>query len=132
MMVLDHIGIAVGSLERRLALYRALGLEAGGMEEVPSEKLRVAFLPVEGTSIELLEPTGPESPVAAFIAKRGEGLHHICFRVADIRSAMAKLRTDGFELLADEPRRGAHGCLVCFIHPRSAGGVLVELSQPEG
>jgi methylmalonyl-CoA/ethylmalonyl-CoA epimerase len=132
MRFLDHIGIAVGSLERRLAFYRALGLEAEAVEEVPSEKLRVAFLPIEGTSIELLEPTAPESPVAAFIAKRGEGLHHICFRVADIRAAMAELRANGFELLADEPRRGAHGSLVCFIHPRSAGGVLVELSQPEG
>jgi methylmalonyl-CoA/ethylmalonyl-CoA epimerase len=132
MRVLDHIGIAVRSLERRLAFYRAIGLEAEAVEEVPSEKLRVAFLPIEGTSIELLEPAAPESPVAAFIAKRGEGLHHICFRVADIRAAMAELRASGFELLADEPRRGAHGALVCFIHPRSAGGVLVELSQPEG
>ncbi len=102
------------------------------MEEVPSEKVRVAFLPVEGTSIELLEPIGPESPVAAFIAKRGEGMHHLCFRVADIRAAMAELKAEGFEVLADEPRRGAHGCLVCFVHPRSAGGVLVELSQPGG
>ena len=132
MKVLDHIGIAVGSLERRLAFYRALGLEAGAVEEVPSEELRVAFLPVEGTSIELLEPTGPGSPVAAFIARRGEGLHHICFRVADIRAAMAELKAEGFELLAEEPRPGAHGCLVCFVHPRSAGGVLVELSQPGG
>ena len=132
MMVLDHIGVAVASLERRLALYRALGLEVAAVEEVRSEKVRVAFLPVEGTSIELLEPTGPESPVAAFIAKRGEGLHHLCFRVADIRGAMAQLKENGFELLTDEPGRGAHGCLVCFVHPRSAGGVLVELSQPGG
>ena len=132
MMVLDHVGIAVASLERGLALYRALGLEAAAVEEVPSEKVRVAFLPVEGTSIELLEPTGPESPVAAFIAKRGEGMHHLCFRVADIRTTMAELKAGGFELLADEPRRGAHGCLVCFVHPRSAGGVLIELSQPGG
>jgi methylmalonyl-CoA/ethylmalonyl-CoA epimerase len=132
MRVLDHIGIAVGSLEKRLAFYRALGLEATAVEEVASEKVRVAFLPVEGTSVELLQPTDPESPLAAFIAKRGEGLHHICFRVADIRSAMSELRAAGFELLADEPKRGAHGSLVCFIHPRSAGGVLVELSQPQG
>ncbi|MDD5562247.1 MAG: methylmalonyl-CoA epimerase [Thermoanaerobaculaceae bacterium] len=132
MTVLDHIGVAVASLERRLALYRALGLEVASVEEVSSEKVRVAFLPVEGTSIELLEPTGPDSPVAAFIAKRGEGLHHLCFRVADIRGAMAQLKANGFELLTDEPARGAHGCLVCFVHPRSAGGVLVELSQPGG
>ena len=129
-MVLDHIGIAVASLDERLAFYRALGLEVSAVEEVPSERVRVAFLPLEGTNLELLEATGPESPIAAFIAKRGEGMHHICFRVADIRSAMAGLKAGGFDLLGDEPRRGAHGRLVCFVRPRSAGGVLVELSQP--
>ncbi len=128
----DHIGIAVRSLDERLALYRALGLEVEGREDVPSEKVRVAFLPAEGTRIELLEATSPDSPIAAFIEKRGEGMHHVCFRVDDIRAAMASLKAQGVQLLSDEPRPGAHGSRVCFVHPRSAGGVLIELSQPKG
>ena len=125
----DHIGIAVRSLDERLALYRALGLEVEGREDVPSEKVRVAFLPAEGTRIELLEATSPDSPIAAFIEKRGEGMHHVCLRVDDIRAAMASLKAQGVQLLSDEPRPGAHGSRVCFVHPRSAGGVLIELSQ---
>ena len=128
----DHIGIAVRSIEERLLLYRTLGLELAGSEEVPSEKVRVAFLPVGDTRVELLEPTTPDSPVARFLEKRGEGLHHICFVVLDIRGAMEALAALGFELLSEEPRAGAHGSLVCFLHPRSAGGVLIELSQPGG
>ena len=127
----DHIGIAVRSLDERLALYRALGLEVEGREDVPSEKVRVAFLPAEGTRIELLEATSPDSPIAAFIEKRGEGMHHVCLRVDDIRAAMASLKAQGVRLLSDEPRPGAHGSRVCFVHPRSAGGVLIELSQPK-
>jgi methylmalonyl-CoA/ethylmalonyl-CoA epimerase len=127
----DHIGIAVRSLDERLALYRALGLEVEGREDVPSEKVRVAFLPAEGTRIELLEATSPDSPIAAFIEKRGEGMHHVCFRVDDIGAAMASLKAQGVQLLSDEPRPGAHGSRICFVHPRSAGGVLIELSQPK-
>jgi methylmalonyl-CoA epimerase len=130
MSAVDHIGIAVRSLAERLALYEALGLEVGGEEMVESEKVRVAFLPVSGTRIELLEPTGPDSPIASFIAKRGEGIHHICLRVDDIHAAMADLKAKGLQLLSEEPRLGAHGSQVCFIHPRSAGGVLIELLQP--
>lgn len=129
MKVLDHIGIAVRSLDERLALYRALGLEVGGEEEVASQKVRVSFLPVEGTRLELLEPTAPDSPIAGFIEKKGEGLHHLCFEVDDIRATMADLKAKGYQLLADEPRPGAHGTLVCFMHPKSAGGVLIELCQ---
>jgi len=129
---LDHIGIAVSSIEERLEVYRALGLEVAGREEVASEKVRVAFLPVGETRIELLEPTEAVSPVAAFIARRGEGIHHLCIRVDDIRVAMAELKSKGLQLLSDEPRPGAHGTLVCFVHPRSAGGVLIELSQAGG
>jgi methylmalonyl-CoA/ethylmalonyl-CoA epimerase len=128
----DHIGIAVRSIEERLSLYRTLGLKVARSEEVPSEKVRVAFLPVGDTRVELLEPTTPDSPVARFLEKRGEGLHHICFVVEDIRGAMKALAALGFELLSEEPRAGAHGSLVCFLHPRSAGGVLIELSQPGG
>lgn len=127
---LNHIGIAVRSLNERLALYRALGLDIKGEEEVTSQKVKVAFLPFEGSQIELLEPTAQESPIAGFIEKKGEGLHHICFEVDDIRSAMADLKAQGFQLLSDEPRPGAHGSQVCFIHPKSGGGVLIELCQP--
>lgn len=126
---LDHIGIAVTSLEERLKLYRALGLELEGSEEVAEQKVRVAFLPVEGTRVELLEPTAEDSPIARFLAKRGEGLHHIAFRVEDIRATMATLAAQGFQLLSQAPQRGAHGSQVCFIHPASSGGVLVELCQ---
>ena len=129
MMVLDHIGVAVASLERRLALYRALGLEVAAVEEVRSEKVRVAFLPVEGTSIELLEPTGPESPVAAFIAKRGEGMHHICFESDDVDAELEGARQKGIELIDQKPRLGLAG-MICFLHPKSNHGVLVEFATP--
>ncbi len=130
MQAINHIGIAVRSLEERLALYRALGLEVSGEEEVASQKVKVAMLPVRGTQIELLEPTAPDSPIAVAIEKRGEGLHHICFEVEDIRATMGQLKAAGFQLLSDEPRPGAHGSQVCFLHPRSGGGVLIELCQP--
>jgi methylmalonyl-CoA/ethylmalonyl-CoA epimerase len=125
----NHIGIAVRSLQERVPLYRALGLEPSGGEEISSEMVRVTFFPVGETRIELLEPTAAESPIAKFIAARGEGLHHICFEVEDIRAAMAELSAQGFGLLSEEPNSGAHGTRVCFIHPRSAAGVLIELCE---
>lgn len=128
--VLDHIGIAVESIESGLAIYRTLGIEADSIEEVADQGVRVAFLPVGDSRIELLEPTRDDSPVARHLESRGAGLHHISLRVPDIRLAMARLSEAGFRLLSEEPVRGAHGCLVCFIHPKSAGGVLIELSQP--
>jgi len=91
--------------------------------------VRVAFLPVGDTRIELLEPTDATSPIARHLERRGAGLHHICFGVPDIRAAMAQLSGEGYRLLSEEPLRGAHDCLVCFVHPKSAGGVLIELSQ---
>jgi methylmalonyl-CoA/ethylmalonyl-CoA epimerase len=90
----------------------------------------VAFLPVGETRIELLEPTDDTSPIARHLERRGVGLHHICLRVSNIRAAMARLAEEGYSVLSDEPLKGADGCLVCFIHPKSAGGVLIELSQP--
>jgi len=125
--VLDHIGIAVRSLDERRKVYEALGLELSGEETVAEQKVRVAFLPVEGSRIELLEPTAPDSPIAGFLAKRGEGLHHLCFQVDDIVATMASLRAQGLALLSAEPQTGAHGARVCFIHPKSTGGVLIEL-----
>jgi methylmalonyl-CoA/ethylmalonyl-CoA epimerase len=129
---LDHIGIAVESLDEGVAFYQALGLELEGVEEVAEQGVKVGFLPVGDPRIELLEPTGESSPIAKHLERRGPGLHHICVRVDDIRAAMKGLSENGYRLLSDEPQRGAHDCLVCFVHPKSTGGVLLELSQPAG
>ena len=128
--VLDHIGIAVESIDTGLAIYLALGIEVEGVEEVVDQGVRVAFLPVGEPRIELLEPLNDDSPIARFLDRRGPGLHHICLRVSNIRMAMAQLSDEDYQLLSEEPMRGAHDCLVCFVHPKSAGGVLIELSQP--
>jgi methylmalonyl-CoA/ethylmalonyl-CoA epimerase len=130
--MLDHLGIAVTSLDEGVRFYEALGLELEGVEEVTEQGVRVGFLPVGDTRLELLEPTGEETPIAKHLERRGPGLHHICLRVDDIRSAMASLAEQGYRLLSDEPQVGAHDCLVCFVHPKSTGGVLLELSQPAG
>jgi len=129
---LDHIGIAVESIDERLAMYEALGLEATAFEVVEEQGVRVAFLPVGESRLELLEPTGPASPIARHLERRGPGMHHICLRVTDIRRTMARLSAQGFKLLSEEPQVGAHDCLVCFVHPKSTGGVLLELSQCVG
>ena len=131
---LDHIGIAVKSLDEGKPFYEALGI-AGEMttEVVPTEQVKVGFMTLKnGSRIELLEPTSPESPIAKFLTKRGPGIHHICLRVTDIRQVMKKLKDKGLRVLSDEPKPGAHNCLVAFVHPASAGGVLVELSQKMG
>jgi methylmalonyl-CoA epimerase len=127
---LDHIGIAVSSIAEAVGFYEALGLELEGEELVEQQRVRVGFLPLGETRLELLEPTAPDSPIARHLDRRGPGLHHVCFSVPDVRAAMARLAKAGFQLLSDEPQQGAHGCLVCFVHPRSSGGVLIELSQP--
>jgi len=127
--VLDHIGIAVDSIDSGIAIYQSLGIKVEGVEEVVDQKVRVAFLPLGDTRIELLEPTDETSPVARHLGRRGAGLHHICLRVPNIRTAMAQLSEEGYRLLSEEPLRGAHDCLVCFVHPKSAGGVLIELSE---
>ena len=127
--VLDHIGIAVESIDDGLDMYEALGLEVEAIEVVPEQGVRVALLPVGDSRLELLEPTGPDSPIARHLERRGPGLHHICLRVPDIRAAMATLAEQGRTLLSEEPQPGADGCLVCFVHPKSTGGVLLELSQ---
>ncbi len=130
-MVLDHIGVAVSSIDERLAFYRALGLEARGREVVEGQKVEVAFLPLEGTRVELLQPTSADSPIASFLEKRGEGLHHLAVRVEGIESVMARLVAAGAKLLSDRPQAGAHGSKICFVHPRSTGGVLLELCEQE-
>ena len=127
---LDHIGIAVREMTQAVAFYRdALGLEVASFEEVPAQGVRTSFLPVGESSLELLEATSADSPIATFIEKRGPGVHHITLRVGDIRAALARLRQRGVRLIDDEPRAGAGGALVAFIHPSSAHGVLVELKQ---
>jgi methylmalonyl-CoA epimerase len=127
---LDHIGIAVREMTEAVAFYRdALGLEVASFEEVPAQGVRTSFLPVGESSLELLEATSADSPIATFIEKRGPGVHHITLRVGDIRAALARLRQRGVRLIDNEPRAGAGGALVAFIHPSSAHGVLVELKQ---
>lgn len=127
---LDHIGIATASIEQSLEFYRALGWKSCEVEDVPTEKVRVAFIEFENNcTIELLEPTAQDSVVAKFLAKRGGGIHHICYRVKGIESVMARLKAEGVRVLDEVPRAGAHGCKVAFIHPSAAGGVLVELSE---
>jgi methylmalonyl-CoA/ethylmalonyl-CoA epimerase len=131
-MIIDHLGVAVTSIEEALAFYRdALGLEVSGRETVEDQGVRVAMLPVGESRVELLEPTGPETPVGRFLAKRGPGLHHVCYRVPDIRAALDRLRAGGARLIDEEPRPGAGGHLVAFVHPSATGGVLVELVQAE-
>jgi LAO/AO transport system kinase len=128
--VLDHLGVAVRRIEDRLALYRdALGLELQGVEEVAGEGVRVALLPAGRTRIELLEPTGGDSAVARFLDRRGEGIHHACFEVDDLDAALERFRSAGLQAAGAEGRAGAEGSRVAFIHPRAAGGVLIELRE---
>ncbi|HNV04332.1 MAG TPA: methylmalonyl-CoA epimerase [Vicinamibacterales bacterium] len=127
---LDHVGIAVADLGKALAFYRdALGLEIGAPEEVPSQRVRVHFVPAGEAALELLEPTSPESPIAKFIEKRGPGVHHLTLRVDDIAAALARLKANGVRLIDESPRPGAEGALIAFVHPASTHGVLVELKQ---
>ena len=125
----SHIGIAVRSIDEARGFYRALGLEIESIEEVPRDGVRVAMIPCGTTRIELLEPLGEDSPVARFLAKRGPGIHHVCLDTDDVRADGERLRAAEFEVLRDEPTRGAGGSWVQFIHPRSAGGVLYELAE---
>ena len=126
----DHIGIAVRSISEARRFYEAMGLDVSRIEEVPAEGVRVAIIPCGSCRIELLEPTSPNSPVAKFLDKRGPGMHHLCFRSDDVRSDDSRLRAAGVDVLRDEPTPGAEGAQVQWVHPRSSGGVLVELSEP--
>jgi methylmalonyl-CoA epimerase len=127
---LDHVGIAVADVDAALDFYRrVLGLELEAPEDIPSQRVRAHFVTVGDGTLELLEATSDDSPVAKFIAKRGPGLHHVCLRVDDIVAALAELKAKGVRLIDDTPRPGAHGSLVAFVHPASANGVLLELKQ---
>jgi len=127
---LAHIGIAVNDIDESLKLYHeALGLSLHGRETVEKDRVNVAFLPIGDTEIELLEATDPDSPIARFIEKRGEGIHHIAIEVEDIDAALETMRTRGFRLIDETPRSGAGGVRVAFLHPKSTGGVLIELCE---
>jgi methylmalonyl-CoA/ethylmalonyl-CoA epimerase len=127
---INHIGVAVKSLEDTLPFYRDnLGMEFMGIEEVAEQKVRVAMLQIGESKIELLEPTSEDSPVAKFIEKNGAGIHHVAYEVSDIEAAIAKLLDDGIRMIDEKPRHGAHGTRIAFIHPKSSNGVLTELCQ---
>jgi methylmalonyl-CoA/ethylmalonyl-CoA epimerase len=125
---LDHIGIAVKSLDAA-RIYESLGLRVEHTEIVESQKVKTAFLSVGDANLELLEPTSPDSAIAKFIEKRGEGIHHICLRVDDLESHLARLKAEGYRLVNEAPVPGAHGCRVAFLHPSAGNGVLIELSE---
>ena len=128
---LSHIAVAVASLEETARFYeQQLGLKLEGTETVPQQKVKVGFIPVGETCLELLEPVSPDSPIAKFLEKRGPGLQHICLEVDDAEAEFKRLAAAGVQLIDEAPKAGAHGTKVFFIHPRSTGGVLIEVSQP--
>ena len=126
---IDHLGIAVKSLAAAKAIYEKLGLSVSPEETVEHEKVRLVMVPVGESRLELLEPTAEDSTIAKFIAKRGEGLHHVCMKVPDLRAAVDRLKKDGVRLVSEEIKTGAGGHQYVFVHPSSAGGVLLELVQ---
>lgn len=127
---INHIGIAVKNIENAVPFYRdILGMNFEGTEEVAAQKVRVAFLQVGESRIELLEPTSPDSPVAKFLEKNGEGIHHLAYEVDNLETALAELRAKEVRLIDQSPRKGAHGASIAFVHPKASGGVLTELCQ---
>jgi len=129
MFTIDHLGIAVKSLAAAKGIYEKLGLSVSPEETVEQEKVRLVMVPVGESRLELLEPISEDSTIAKFIAKRGEGLHHVCMRVPDLVAAVARLKRDGVRLVSEEIKVGAGGHRYVFVHPASAGGVLLELVE---
>lgn len=130
MLKVEHIGIAVGSIEQALPLFeKLLKTTSYKTEEVASEKVRTAFLKIGETKIELLESTEPDGVIQKFIDRKGAGIHHLAFEVADIEAEIERLQAEGFTLINNKPRQGADNKLVCFLHPKDTSGVLVELCQ---
>ena len=127
---IDHIGIAVESIEKWIGFYRdVLGLDYSGSEEVPEQKVRVAFLTIGDSKIELLEPTSPDSPIAVFLERKGPGIHHIAYGVTDVNGAVTELIEKEVKMIDKEPRPGAGGSKIAFVHPKASGRVLTELCQ---
>ena len=129
---LDHIGIAVKNMDEALAFYRdTLGISSVGEEVIEEQKVKVAFLPLGDTELELLESTSPDGPVAKFIEKRGEGIQHIALRVENIEEALNELKAKDFRLIDQQPRYGAGNAKIAFLHPKATGGILLEISERE-
>jgi methylmalonyl-CoA/ethylmalonyl-CoA epimerase len=127
---INHIGIAVKSLEESMPFYRDnLGMAFAGIEEVAEQKVRVAMFAIGESKIELLEPTSEDSPIAKFLEKNGTGVHHLAYEVDDCAAAIAKMIGDGARMIDDKPRNGAHGTRIAFVHPKSSNGILTELCQ---
>lgn len=127
---INHLGIASTGLDEAMArMTRLFDMKADHVETVPEQKVKTAFFPVGESSLEFLESSDPEGPIGKFIAKRGPGIHHVCFEVDDIETAVAMLVAKGVRMIDGVPRSGAHGCRVAFIHPSETGGVLMELAQ---
>jgi methylmalonyl-CoA/ethylmalonyl-CoA epimerase len=126
---INHIGIAVKNLEEAIAMYEKLGLKVEGIDEVPDQKVRVAFLPIGEVRIELLEPTSPDSPIAKFIEKKGQGIHHIAFATDDIEKELTTAEENEIRLIDKKPRSGAHDTQIALLHPKSTLGVLLELCE---
>jgi methylmalonyl-CoA/ethylmalonyl-CoA epimerase len=129
---ISHIGIAVKSMEEALSVFQdGIGLKVTSTDEVKTQKVRVAFLPVGETRFELLEPTHEDSPIAKFLENRGEGIHHIALKVTNIEESLAKLKKNGVKLINEEPVPGAHGTRIAFLHPKGTRGVMLELVEEE-
>ena len=126
---IDHIGIAVKNLAESAKLYEMLGIQSTGSEVVAEQQVKVSFFPVGDSEIELLESTSPDRPIARYIEKNGEGIQHLALRVDDIEAALEELKANGIRLIDEKPRYGAGGAKIAFVHPKSTGGILLELSQ---
>jgi len=127
---IDHIGIAVSNLDEAVKLYKdVLGLELHGTEVIEEQKVKVAFLPVGDSEVELLESTSPEGPIAKFIENKGQGIQHVAFRVDDIEAALEEMKAKGIRLIDEKPRYGAGGARIAFLHPKGTNGVLIELCE---
>ena len=126
---LDHIGIAVRSIDTAVEFYRMIGIEPGAREVITDQGVEVQMLPAGEARLELLQPIRDDSPISSFLTKRGEGLHHIALKVKDLKSVLSRLKSRGIRLIDEEPRFGAGGQRIAFVHPRSTGGVLIELVE---
>jgi methylmalonyl-CoA/ethylmalonyl-CoA epimerase len=127
---LNHVAVVVADIDAALAFWRdALGLELSGVKNMPEQKSKIAFLPLGGSEIELVQPTDPDSGIAKYLAKRGPGMHHLCLEVRDLDGTLRRLKEKGIRLTSEAPMTGADGRRMIFVHPESAGGVLVELYE---